>query len=95
MRRHAELVVGHVDYFCVGFGEEWLGGSEEESQLTSNQGLIEQPELKPMPNGYGIVMFPHLLSQLGLAMAMAMLLLVDGHKRETTRKMGKTKEKRE
>lgn len=62
-----------------------FGGSKEESQLTANQGLIEQPEFKPMPKGYSTVMFPHLLSQLGLAM----LLLLDGDRERRRRKREK------
>lgn len=39
--------------------------------MTSNKGLMEQPELMPMPNGYGIVMFPHLVAQPCLAVVAA------------------------
>lgn len=42
-----------------------VGGEEEWLQFTSNDGFMEQPELIPIPNGYGTVKFPHLLSQPG------------------------------
>lgn len=45
-----------------------FGGSNVELQLTSKEGPIEQPDLRPTPNGYGTVKFPHLVSQFGLAM---------------------------
>lgn len=45
----------------VGWEEEWL-------QFTSKDGFMEQPELIPIPNGYGTVKFPHLLSQPGFTM---------------------------
>lgn len=69
-----------------------FGGSKEELQLTANQGLIEQPDFKPMPKGYGTVMFPHLLSQSGFAM----LLAADGEseRRRKTKTKTKTEGKR-
>lgn len=45
-----------------------VGGEEEWSQFTSKDGFMEQPELIPIPNGYGTVKFPHLLSQPGFTM---------------------------
>lgn len=51
-----------------------LGGEEELSHLTSNQGPIEQPELSPMPKGYGTVKFPHLVWQPGFAVLAASVI---------------------
>lgn len=48
------------------FAMNAVGGKEEWLQFMSNDGFMEQPELIPIPNGYGTVKFPHLLSQSGL-----------------------------
>lgn len=54
-----------------------LGGLNEVLQLISNQGYIEQPEPKPMPNGYGTVKSPHLLLHPGLVMLKSFVLVVE------------------
>lgn len=49
------------------FGSPW----PELSQFMSNKGFKEQPELIPMPNGYGTVVSPHLVAQSGFAVLLA------------------------
>lgn len=43
-------------------------------QVMSNQGPIEQPELDPMPKGYGTVRLPHLVGQPGIEMLLAVVV---------------------
>ncbi|KAK4432267.1 hypothetical protein Salat_0988800 [Sesamum alatum] len=49
------------------YGVEGFGGVEKLWQFTSNNGMIEQPELIPMPKGYGTVKLAHLVWQPGFA----------------------------
>lgn len=46
-------------------GKKAFGGLKDVLQVMSNHGPIEQPELVPMPNGYGTVRLPHLAGQPG------------------------------
>lgn len=48
-----------------------FGGDEDSLQFTSKLGPMEQPELTPIPKGYGTVRSPHLVAQLGFAVVAA------------------------
>lgn len=53
-----------------------FGGLKEVLQLMSYHGPIEQPAPIPIPNGYGMVTFPHWLGQPGFAMVVGLVIVV-------------------